>query len=186
MEPDIQKTDRSRRRRWGASLKDVGSGRMERYMTRTNAREIAVHFAYELGFSPLSAQELLDDQLTEENFANLAKDEELYQEFPDPKQLAYIRRVVNGVGDHGYELDSYIEKYAVGWKFERIPRVAAAIMRVAMYEAMYMPEVPKRVAMNEAINLAKKYEDEKVVSFVNGILGSFVRNEVPDEEAKQQ
>ena len=65
----------------------------------------------------------------------------------------------------------------MGWKFERIPLVASAIMRVAMYEILYMPEIPNAAAINEALEIAKKYEDEKVVSFMNGILGSFVRQE---------
>ncbi len=151
-------------------------------MTRTTAREIAVHLAYELGFSGLSAQQLLDDQLTEENFAALAQDEPLYEEFPDEAQLAYIRRVVTGVGEHGYELDSYIAQYAIGWKFERIPRVVAAIMRVAMFEVLYMPDVPNRAAINEAVNLAKRYEDEKVVSFLNGVLGTFARSEAAEPQ----
>ncbi|MCQ2442008.1 MAG: transcription antitermination factor NusB [Oscillospiraceae bacterium] len=146
-------------------------------MTRTVAREIAVHFAYELGFTQLSAVELLEDQLTRKNFEILAKDEELYQEFPEEEQLAYIRRVVVGVGEHGYELDQYIEKYAIGWRFERIPKVAAAIMRVAMFEVLYMQEIPNGAAINSAVELAKKYEDEKVVAFLNGLLGAFVRGE---------
>ena len=65
----------------------------------------------------------------------------------------------------------------MGWKFERIPLVASAIMRVAMYEILYMPEIPNAAAINEAVEIAKKYEDEKVVAFLNGILGSFVRQE---------
>lgn len=146
-------------------------------MTRTVAREIAVHFAYELGFTQLSTVELLEDQLTRKNFEILAKDEELYQEFPEEEQLAYIRRVVVGVGEHGYELDQYIEKYAIGWRFERIPKVAAAIMRVAMFEVLYMQEIPNGAAINSAVELAKKYEDEKVVAFLNGLLGAFVRGE---------
>lgn len=146
-------------------------------MTRTVAREIAVHLAYELGFTPLTAVELLKDQLTRENFEILAKDEEIYKEFPEEEQLTYIRRVVAGVGEHGFELDQYIEKYAIGWRFERIPKVAAAIMRVAMFEVLYIQEVPNGAAINSAVELAKKYEDEKVVSFINGVLGSFVRGE---------
>lgn len=146
-------------------------------MTRTVAREIAVHLAYELGFTPLTAVELLKDQLNPENFEILAKDEEIYKEYPEEEQLAYIRRVVAGVGEHGYELDEYIEKYAIGWRFERIPKVAAAIMRVAMFEVLYMQEIPNGAAINSAVELAKKYEDEKVVSFINGVLGSFVRGE---------
>lgn len=151
-------------------------------MTRTTAREVAVHLAYELGFTQLSAKELLDDQLTEENFARLAKDEPIYQEFPGEQELDYIRRLVMGVGEHGYELDEYISKYAIGWRFERIPRVATAVMRVAMFEILYMPEIPNGAAINEAVELMKGYDDPKVVSFVNGILGSFVRSEAPEEK----
>ena len=146
-------------------------------MTRTTAREIAVHFAYELGYSDLSAEAFLDSKLTEDYFASMAEAEELYKEYPDESQLNYIRTVVIGVGRHGYELDSDIERYAVGWKFSRIPRVAAAIMRVAMYEILYMPDIPNGAAINEALEIAKKYEDDKMVSFINGVLGSFVRAE---------
>ena len=149
-------------------------------MTRTAAREIAVHFAFELGFSDQSASALLEQELTPERFAELAESEPLYAEFPDEKQLNYIRRLVSGIGDHEYELDGYIEKYAIGWKFHRIPRIATAIMRVAMYEAMYMPEIPTSAAINEAVELVKGYEDQKMVSFVNGILGTFVKEELPD------
>ena len=54
-------------------------------------------------------------------------------------------------------------------------------MRVAMYEILYMPAIPKAAAINDAVEIAKKYEDEKVVSFINGILGAFVRAEFPEE-----
>ena len=153
-------------------------------MTRTTAREIAVHLAYELGYSDCSVEEFLEKKLTQDYFASMAEADELYKEYPDEVQLSYIRTVIDGVGRHGYELDSDIERYAVGWKFSRIPRVATAIMRVAMFEILYMPEVPNSAAINEAVEIAKKYEDEKVVSFVNGILGSFVRAECaePTEE----
>ena len=150
-------------------------------MTRSNAREIAVHFAFELGFSSLTADELLEQNLTPESFALLGVEEPLYAEFPNAKQKNYITALVKGVYDHGAELDSYIEKFAVGWKFSRIDRVAAAIMRVTMYEILYMPDIPNRVAINEAVEIAKKYEEEEVVRFINGILGSFVRAEFPGE-----
>ncbi len=146
-------------------------------MTRTTAREIAIHFAFELGFTNDSADVLLNHMLTPEVFASIAQVEPLYQEFPDAKTEAYIRRLVRGVGEHGYELDLYIEKYAQGWRFHRLPRTATAIMRVAMYEVLYMPDVPDRVAVNEAVEIAKGYEDVEVVRYINGILGTFVRQE---------
>lgn len=149
-------------------------------ITRTVAREIAVHYAFELGFSNLSAQQLLERELTQERFAEIAEVDALYERFPDEQQNAYIRKLVEGVGEHGYELDEYISKYAIGWKFQRIPRIATAIMRVAMYEVLYMPEIPASAAINAAVELVKKYEEPKVASFVNGILGSFARKELPD------
>lgn len=149
-------------------------------ITRTAAREIAVHYAFELSFSDLSAQALLEQELTPERFAELAEMVPLYAEFPEGDQVDYIRKLVSGVGEHGYELDEYISKYAIGWKFQRIPRIATAVMRVAMYEIMYMPEIPASAAINEAVELAKNYEESKIVSFINGILGSFVRKELPD------
>ena len=89
----------------------------------------------------------------------------------------YIRRLVSGVGSHAAELDGYIEKYAQGWKFARIPLVASAIMRVAMYEILYMQDIPDGAAINEAVEIAKHYETPETVRFINGILGSFVRQE---------
>ena len=153
-------------------------------MTRTTAREIAIHLSYELGFTQESARELLDRQLTRESFAALAEDEPLYAEFPNEKQREYIDSLVVGVGEHGYELDEYIAKYAIGWSFSRIPRVAAAIRRVSMYEMLYMPDIPNSASINEAVEIAKGYESPEVVSFINGILGSFVRAECPAEEQK--
>jgi N utilization substance protein B len=81
------------------------------------------------------------------------------------------------VAEHSDEQDEYISKYSKNWRFERIPRVAAAIMRTAMFEVMYMPEIPMKAAINEAIELAKKYETKEVGSLVNGVLGGFINGE---------
>ena len=151
-------------------------------MNRSTAREIAVHFAFELAFSDERAQQLLERELTEESFAQRAKVEPMYVEFPGNGELDYIPKLVLGVGGHGAELDGYIEKYAKGWRFSRIDRVASAIMRVTMYEILYMPDIPNKVSINEAVEIAKKYLDDDVVKFVNGILGSFVRSELPEQE----
>ena len=145
-------------------------------MVRNTAREIAVHLSYELSFTDKTAEELLDQRLTAAAFAELAEEEDLYREAPNAKQTAYIRRLVQGVDEHGAELDGYIEKYAKGWKFSRIPLVASAIM----YEVLYMPDVPNAAAINEAVEIAKKYETPETVKFINGILGSFSRQELSE------
>ena len=133
-------------------------------------------------FTGLTAGELLEQRLASPYFESLAPEYEVYGELPGPTQRAYIRRLVQGISVHGYELDQYIEKYAKGWRFERIPLVAGAIMRLAMYEILYMPEIPNGAAINEAVEIAKGYLDDEVVKFINGILGSFVRSEVPELE----
>lgn len=149
-------------------------------MTRSNAREIAVHLAFEIGFSSLTADELLSRRLTRESFARLAEEEPLYASFPNEKQENYIAGLVRGVYEHGAELDGYIERYAVGRRFSRINRMAAAVMRVTMFEILYMPEIPNAAAINDGVEIVRKYEEEDVVRFVNGVLGSFVRAEFPE------
>ena len=147
-------------------------------MLRNTAREIAIHLSYELSFTDRNIDDLLNERLTHETFATLAGEDPIYQEAPNAKQADYIRRLVKGVDEHAAELDGYIAKYAKGWNFARIPLVASATMRVAMYEILYMPDVPNGAAINEAIEIAKKYETPETVKFMNGILGSFVRQEI--------
>lgn len=150
-------------------------------MTRTTAREIAMHLSFEQAFSHGDVEELLARELTPEAFADRSGDEPLYRDFPDGEQLGYIAELVRGVARRREELDGRIEKYAKDWRVARIDRVAASILRLAMYEILYLPQVPDKVAINEAVEIAKKYLDADVVGFINGILGSFVRAERPQE-----
>ena len=152
-------------------------------MTRNTAREIAVHLAYELSFTDLSPEELTRERLSKERFEALSGEDALYAEAPGPAQAEYIRTIVAGVAEHAPELDGYIAKYAKGWSFARIPLVASAIMRVAMYEVLYRADIPNAAAINEAVEIAKKYETEETVKFINGILGSFARGEVEPENS---
>jgi len=147
-------------------------------MTRTVAREIAIRLCFAVSENPSEPGELLSRVFEEEYYSSLKAEDKLYKNKPDKKQLDYITRLVTGVFEHSAELDGYIEKYAVGWKYGRISRTAAAIMKATMFEVLYMPDVPDSAAINEAIELAKRYEPPETVSFVNGVLGSFSRAEV--------
>jgi len=148
-------------------------------MTRTAAREVCVRIAYEMSYGAWDAEKLLETWLDPEYYATLGEEDELYKEYPDEKQKEYIARIVRGIAEHGTELDDYIEKYAHGWKFSRISRTAAAVMRLCMFEVLYIQDVPVAAAVNEAVELAKKYDTPETVSFVNGVLGSFVKGERP-------
>jgi N utilization substance protein B len=151
-------------------------------MTITAAREIAILLGFSAAASGDSAEDTLERFFEAEHYASLAEENPLFSEFPDEQQLSYIRSLVGLIAEHRGELDAYIEKYARGWKVGRIDRTAGAILRCAMSEILWLPEVPNAAAINEAVELAKKYEDTDVVSFINGILGSFVRGEVENKE----
>ena len=144
-------------------------------MTRSNAREIACHLVFEMNFNQTTAGEALELLMDDSYYPSLAKESEIYEEKPDARQLAYITDIVQGVQAHRQELEGYITKYSVGWQLGRIARMAVAIMEVCMYESLYVEDAPISAAINEAVELTRKYENEDVVSFVNGILGGFAR-----------
>ena len=149
-------------------------------MKRTVAREIAVRLCFAISENPTEPEEFLSRTFEDEYYSSLQAEDKLYKSKPDKKQLEYITRLVTGIYEHSAELDGYIEKYAVGWSFGRISRTAAAIMKLAMFEVLYMPDIPDKAAINEAVELAKRYEPPETVSFINGVLGSFSRSEVSE------
>ena len=144
-------------------------------MTRSNAREIAVHLVFGLQYTQEPAEEMLDVRMEQEYYAGLKDVDEIYSDRPNQKQMDYIRAVVSGIQEKQTELENYIETYAVNWKLHRISRISKAILEVAMYEILYVEDVPAGVAINEAVELCKRYEEAETVSFVNGILGNFAK-----------
>lgn len=144
-------------------------------MTRSNAREIAVHLIYELDYTGEVPAQALETRMEREYYNGLSRENEVYTERPSKKQLSYIRTCVEGVAAHSGELDALIQTYAVRWNLHRISRLIKAAMRLAIFEILYVEDVPAGVAINECVELTRKYEEEEVVSFVNGILGSVVR-----------
>lgn len=150
-------------------------------MTRKTAREIALQLSFASVMSESFAQDVLDEFFDSEHYASMAAESPLFRERPDERQLEYIRTLVQLVFDHRVELDADIEKYASGWKAERISKTAMAIMRAAMCEILYMPDIPNAAAINEAVELAKRYEEKDTAAFINGVLGSFVRAGLPAE-----
>ena len=83
--------------------------------------------------------------------------------------------IVNGVLSHDEEITGIIAKYSTTRSVARISKVNLIIMKIAIYEIKYDDKVPGAAAINEAVELTRKYENEDVVSFVNGILGGFAR-----------
>ena len=149
-------------------------------MTRTNARELAIQLGFAAAATGESPQEVLDRFFDEEHYASLAAEDELYRERPDEAQLAYIRRLTSLIEENRETIDGYISRYAKGWKLERISRTALAVLRCALCEILYMDDIPDAAAINEAVELAKGYDEPDTVAFVNGVLGGFMRGERAD------
>ena len=84
----------------------------------------------------------------------------------------YIRTLYFGILEKQNELDAYVEKYAKGRTLARISKIAKAVMRISIYEMLYIDDIPASVSINEAVELAKQYDDDKTKAFVNGILNA--------------
>lgn len=95
----------------------------------------------------------------------------------DKDNLIYIDQIVDGFVDKCEEIDGIISQYSKSWKLERIAKVDLSILRLALYEMLYIDDIPKKVTINEAVELAKKYSAEKSYQYVNGLLGGYLRSE---------
>ena len=144
-------------------------------MKRSAAREVAVRLCYSAEVAAMENAEFIAEFFADEHYATLAVEDELFASAPNEQQMNYITKLVGLVFEHKESLNEQIERYSKGWSLKRISKISLAIMRCALCEILYMDDVPEKVAINEAVNLAKKYEEPETVSFINGVLGSFSR-----------
>lgn len=144
-------------------------------MTRANARELAVHLVYSWEFTDEEPQQVISTRLDKEYYSMLAGENDVYVDRPSAAQRAYIDSVVLGVANRTEELSAKIQQYAIGWDIARISKLARAVLQVAIFEILYLDDVPTNVAISEAVRLVKLYDGEETSAFVNGILGSFAR-----------
>ncbi len=129
-------------------------------MNRSEMREQAFVLLYESEFFKDKPLEELE-QIYEENIKPLSE---------------YGKKLFEGACASRATLDSNIERFLKGWKLSRISKVNLSILRLALYEIDNIEEVPENVAINEAVELAKKYSGKDDSAFVNGILGSYSRS----------
>ena len=86
---------------------------------------------------------------------------------------AFYEKIVNGTAEHLEEIDAALEQQLEKWSLARLPKIERTVLRLAVYELLYMQETPSRVVLNEAIELCKTFGDEKSSKFVNGVLSKF-------------
>jgi N utilization substance protein B len=94
-----------------------------------------------------------------------------------PEERKFVERIVDSVRDHRDELDELIARHATNWKVSRMPIVDRSILRAALSELLWMPDVPAKVTVNEAIELAKEFADDETKRFVNGILDQILKDD---------
>ena len=145
-------------------------------MTRGNARELAVHLIYGREFTGEEPEQVVSTRLDKEYYTQLGAENEIYADRPSKAQVRYLDTVVSGVANRQEALNETIQKFSIGWDVKRISKLTRSIMQLAMYEILYVEDVPTGVAVSEAVRLAKKYDNDDTGSFVNGILGSFARS----------
>lgn len=145
-------------------------------MKRGDARELAVHLIYGRAFTGEEPEQVVSTRLDKEYYEKLAGENEVYAQRPDRFQLRYIDSVVTGVANREDELDDVIRQFSIGWDISRISRLAKCILRLAIYEILYVDDVPTGVAVSEAVRISKKYDGDDTGAFINGILGSFARS----------
>lgn len=134
-------------------------------ISRREAREYIVGLIYETEFRADEDKELIFETSSES------------REIPKDK---FIKETYFSVCEKREEIDALIAKHSVGWKTERLTRVSRAILRLAVYELAFVDDIPSRVSINEAVELTKKFDDEKAKAFINGILNA-VKNDVGEK-----
>lgn len=133
---------------------------------RTKARELSLQLLYQI--------DLLAEKLTAEDR------ERFFSEHAEEADIReYARELVRGVEEHRPEIDALIEEVARNWEIGRMPVIDRNIIRMGILELLYRRDVPPKVAINEAVELAKKYSTKNSSAFVNGILDK-VKERRPD------
>ena len=123
---------------------------------RRQSRETALQLLYALDITRANAREVLRADWVEKRLS--------------PENRDFTTTLVIGVIEHRDEIDALIQEYSTNWSLERIGLVERNILRFAIYELCFLPDIPPNVTINEAVEVAKKYGTEEAPAFINGIL----------------
>lgn len=133
-------------------------------MNRRKSRDIAMKLLFEMSINKESYKTILEN--FKENTDMDLKDVD----------IEYITRILGGVEQNISDIDSKIEKHLVNWKLYRLSKIDLAILRMCTYEIFYESDIPGKVSVNEGVELAKKYSEEKSFQFINGVLDRMIKD----------
>ena len=127
-------------------------------MRRSKVREHIFKMLFSIGFDAADADEQIELYLEQVEEAS-------------EEERGYMRKKVKDIAAHEEEIDAMINEHTTGWKTGRMNKVDLSILRLAVYEMKWDDEVPVKVAINEAVELAKSFSGDEGPAFVNGVLG---------------
>lgn len=136
-------------------------------MSRRKARDITFKYIYSTLYGEGEIDDVIESIVTAES--------ELVSELDD-EEKAYFEKVSLGIKEHEEDIDKMILSKLKNWTIERIFKIDLAILRLAVYEIMYFTDMPLKVAVNEAVELAKKYGNDTSSNFVNGVLREIIKD----------
>lgn len=140
-------------------------------MSRTLAREDAFKLIFEMEITGISA----DDAL-EYLYNTVEKSNEMWaQSSVSEINKEYISKAVLGIEENKEAINELISSKLKGWTINRISKVNLALLQLAIYEIKYMDDIPDKVSVNEAVQMAKKYSSPESGSFINGVLGAIIK-----------
>ena len=150
---------------------------------RTRSREFALQILYQMDVSDAPLKDALEDFWRDKSDLVLNEPEKdiIETDKKDPEVHKYTEKIVRGVLDELETIDPMIERYAENWSMERMAYVDRNILRLGAFEILY-GGIPERVAINEAVELAKRYGESDSSKFVNGILDRIAKTECPDKK----
>jgi N utilization substance protein B len=138
------------------------------------ARTIAMQTLFAWDFNGKKNETI--EALMDENFANFA---------PQFDDGGFVRETIKSILEHSEEIDNYIRRYATEWPLEQITIVDRNVLRIGIYELLYSANIPPRVAINEAIEIAKAFGGESSGKFINGVLGAIYKD-MPEAEREKR
>ena len=146
---------------------------------RTRSREFALQILYQANMTRKEFDEIYEDFWKDRTDLELSNPEKkaIEQDKKDSDVRQYAERLVRGTLKHLGAIDKLIERYAENWDMTRIAYVDRNILRLSAYEILYEEEIPLKVAINEAVELAKRYGEQDSSKFVNGILDRIAKTE---------
>lgn len=136
-------------------------------MGRRKSREAAMKLVFEMSINKINCEEII------ENFKENSSTD------MNEIDMEYVKRCVKGIETNSTLIDEKIEKYLINWKIGRLSKIDLAILRICTYEIFYEADIPDKVSINEAVELAKIYSDEKSAAFINGVVDKMVKSKQP-------